>query len=380
MILKGKNMKKLLFLSVPLMLMGTIAFTNKGFDVKQANFDAEKPTLREVNRRPNDYIAREPVGADVITMSGNGTESNPYIIKTASHFAQMQYDLYAYYKLNNDINFNNAEISPIPGTFQGHFDGNLKTLSKFKISKNYTTNTSGAEYLGLFNTIGSYGEIYNFTIKESTIDVKQAANNNTLVYGGLVCGMNYGEITGVDCYKSNVKIETKFGLAGGIAGYSNGLIRNIQMHGCKVFGCDVVGGIVGRVDASSTTSSCFLFEERGFWPWEVTESQVKLIVKNVVNSFCAGGIVGYCYGQAIIEYSNIYDTKYIVSGTLNRSPVMGYIAGHMNGGNLFYNPNFLDRNSKTNINSSYTTYYFANYDGMVGKCENYPYVVDTRNW
>lgn len=373
-------MKKLLFLSVPLMLIGTIAFTNKSFDAKQSNFDAEKPTLREVNRRPNDYIAREPVDMNVITMSGNGTESNPYLINTASHFAQMRYDLYAYYKLNNDINFNNAEISPIPGTFQGHFNGNQKTLSKFKISKNYTTNTSGAEYLGLFNTIGSYGEAYNFTIKESTIDVQQAANNNTLVYGGLVCGMNYGEITGVDCYKSNVKIETKFGFAGGIAGYSNGLIRDINMHGCKVFGCDIVGGIAGRVDASSTTSMCFLNEEKGFWFWEVTESQVKLIVKNVVNNFCAGGIVGYCYGQAIIEYSNIYNTKYIVSGTLNRSPAMGYIAGHMNGGNLFYNPNFLDHNSKTNINSSYTTYYFANYDGMVGKCENYPYVVDTRNW
>ena len=367
-------MKKLLFLSVPLMLMGTIAFTtNRGVDAKQANFDAEKPTLREDVRRPSDLIAREPVESD-ITMSGRGTESNPYIIKTASHFAQMRYDLYAYYKLNNDINFNNATIDPIPGTFQGNFDGNQKTLSKFKISKNYTANTGGTENLGLFNTIGSYGVVRNFIIRDSLVEATQGTNNNTLVYGGLICGMNYGRIASVDCYKSNVKIETKFGLAGGIAGYSNGIIRIVQMNGCKVFGCDIVGGIAGSVDASSTTSLCFLFDERGFWPWEVTESQVKLIVKNVNNSFVAGGIAGYCFGSAVIDCCYVKDTKFIVSGALDRSPMMGYIAGHMNRGTIYYTPSFFTGNSKTNINSAYRTYYFANYNGLVGKAEGYPHV------
>lgn len=370
-------MKKLFFLSVPLMLMGTIAFTaNRGIDAKQADFDAEKLTLREVVRRPSDLIAREPIEGD-ITMSGNGTESNPYIIKTAADFAQMQYNLNACYKLNNDINFNNAVIDPIPGTFQGQFNGNQKTLSKFKISKNYTANTGGTENLGLFNTIGSYGEVSSVTIKDSSVEAKQGTNNNTLVYGGLICGLNYGLITNVHCYRSKVNIETKFGLAGGICGYSNARISTCIMNGCKVFGCDVVGGIAGSLDDDSSTFVCALYDDRGFWPWEVTESQVKLIVKNVNNSFVAGGIAGYCF-DATIDHCYVKDTKFIISGTLNRSPAMGYIAGHMNYGTLYYNSNFFERNTKTNINSSYRTYYFANYDGMVGKCENNPYVVNSR--
>ena len=365
-------MKKLLFLSVPLMLIGTIAFTaNRGIDAKQADFDAEKLTLRG----PSDLIAREPIEGD-ITMSGNGTESNPYIIKTAAHFAQMRYNLNACYKLNNDINFNNAVIDPIPGTFQGQFNGNQKTLSKFKISKNYTANTGGTDNLGLFNTIGSYGEVYSVTIKDSLVEAKQGTNNNTLVYGGLICGMNYGTIESITCYRSRVNIENKIALAGGISGYSNAQIITCTLYGCKVFGSDVVGGITASADNNSQTVCCIVNEDRGFWPWEVTESQVKLVVKNANSSLCAGGIAGYCYGSAIIDSCYVKNTKFIVNGTLSNSPLMGYIAGHMNRGTIYYTQSFFTGNSKTNINSAYTTYYFANYNGHVGKAEGYPRVVE----
>ena len=355
--------------------MGTIAFTNKSVDAKLANSDTEKLTLREDVKRPNELIAREPIGMDLITMSGSGTESNPYIIKTAAHFAQMRYDLSAYYKLGNDINFNNAAIDPIPGTFQGQLYGNGKTLSKFKISKTFETTTS-SKNLGLFETIGNYGDVWNLTIKDSLVEAKQKGSDNTLVYGGLICGMNYGSIEAITVYRSKVNIENKIALAGGIAGYSNGRILTCTLHGCKVFGCDIVGGIVGSADNTADVMCCILFEDRGFWFWEVTESQVKLTVKNVNNSFVAGGIAGYAYNNAIIDNCYVKDTKFIVSGTLNRSPSMGYIVGHMNGGTIFYTQSFFSGNSKTNINSTYSTYYFANFNGHVGKSENHPYVVE----
>ena len=367
-------MKKLLFLSVPLMLIGTIAFTNKGFDAKHADSNTEKLTLREDIREPN-RIAREPVSMDIITMNGNGTESNPYIITTASQFAQMRYDLNAYYKLGNDINFNNSAIDPIPGTFQGQLYGNGKTLSKFKISKTFETTTS-SKNLGLFETIGNYGDVWNLTIKDSLVEAKQKGSDNTLVYGGLICGMNYGTIEAITIYRSKVNIENKFALAGGISGYSNGKIITCTLHGCKTFGCDVVGGITGSADNNSETTCCILYEHRGNWFWEVTESQVKLIVKDVNNSFCAGGIAGYCFGRAVLDNCHVKDTKFIVSGTLNRSPMMGYIAGHMNRGTIIYTPNFFTGNSKTNINNSYRTYYFANFNGHVGKSENNPNVIE----
>lgn len=367
-------MKKLLFLSVPLMLLGTITLTNKVTDTNSADF--EKPAVREVTvERPNGRVLA-PRYAQQPTMNGSGTAANPYIITSTAQFAQIQYDLTAYYKLGKNINFNSTTINPIPGTFQGELDGDGKTISNFKISRNYTTNVS-FENLGLFDTIGSTGRISNLIVNDSTVEAKQSSTNSTLVYGGLICGMNYGSISYVKCYRSKVSIENKFGLAGGISGYSNGSITACYVCGCKVFGADVVGGISGSVDNNSTTLACSLNNAPVFFGLGGWDSCIKLIVKNVTNSFCAGGIAGYCFGNAVIDSCFLKNTKFQIQGTLNKSPAMGYVVGHMNYGYLYYPETFFEGNTKANINSAYTSYYFANYDGYVGKREGNPYVVNT---
>ena len=348
-------MKKLLFLSVPLMLIGAIALTNKSADANLV-------------KKPDD-IMLAPKLAQKTTMSGKGTEASPYIITTAAQFDQIQYDLSAYYKLGNNINFNKSNINPIPGTFEGVLDGNSKTLSNFKISKNYTTNVTD-QNIGLFEKVGYQGNIHKLTIKDSTVETKQETTNNTLVFGGLICGMNYGTIENITCYRTTVNIENKIGLAGGISGYSDNLIKNCTLKGCKVFGSDIVGGISGSLDYNSRTLECFITRDQGSFIWEYTDPSVKLVDKNINNSFVAGGVAGHCYGRATIIGCSINYINFTVEGTLSHSPAMGYSIGHMNGGTVYgKNKNFM-YNTRPEISSAYASYCFANYNYQVGKCEN----------
>ena len=314
-----------------------------------------------------------------MTMSGSGTNANPFIITSPAQFAEIRYGLSAYYKLGNNINFNNQIIEPIPGTFQGKLNGNNKELLNFKFDEYYTSGST--DYLGLFEYVGANGYIHDIKIKDSSINALQSQNNNTLVYAGLICGLNMGgRIENVDCYRTTVNVENKIGLAGTIAGYSKGIIRNCDLKGCKVYGSDLVGGITGSADADSLTENCTFDKDQGFWFWEVTEAHIKLVARSTGSSFVAGGIAGYCYGNGIIRSCSVKNTRFYVEGTLgNRQyPAMGYVVGHMSSGRVYYRAADIANNTKaSSVSSSNNRYYFANYSGIVGRVEN-NYIVTTN--
>lgn len=151
--------------------------------------------------------------------SGTGTQSNPYIIKTAADLKGLATNVNngttyqgKYIKLNNDIDLNKAAFTPIGHTksFYGTFDG-----SNYKIS-NINIQVSSS-YAGLF------GSIKNATIQNLTINggsVKQTAYAGKA--GGIAGYMHNSKI--INCVNLNVSIEIEtnsgFTAAGGIVGYS----------------------------------------------------------------------------------------------------------------------------------------------------------------
>ena len=306
-----------------------------------------------------------------ITMSGSGTSSSPFIITSVDHFSQIKYAMSAYYKLGNDINFNNQLIDPVPGVFNGELDGNNKTLQKIKIDKYYSTGSSTG-YLGLFEKIGSSGHVKNLKINESNLTARQSSSNSSLVYCGLVCGMNNGgKIENVDYFKCSVSAEHKISLVGGIAGYSTGTISNCDLKACTISGSDLVGGIVGSADHGSITSTCSFDADTFYGLFSVADGVIKLVAKNVSNSFVAGGIAGYCY-DATLTNCSVRFTKFNLEGTVTRNPAMGYIVGHMSSGSLDYVKNDSRNITKPSISSSYNKYFFANSNGFVGRVQNSP--------
>ena len=306
-----------------------------------------------------------------ITMEGKGTSEEPFIVTNRTQLSQIRYAMSAHYKLGNDITFESGLFTPIPGIFTGELDGNGKTIKNMKIDKTYSSGSSTG-YLGLFEKIGARGVVKNLHINESTLNARQSSNNSSMVYCGLVCGMNNGgTIINVDYFKSSVIVEHKISLVGGIAGYSTGEINSCDLLGCIVSGPDVVGGIVGSADYLSETIDCSFDAETFFGWFAVTPGQIKLVAKNVSNSFVAGGIVGYCY-RATVSGCSVRFTNFNIEGTITRNPTMGYVVGHLSGGSIDYETNDFRNNTTQNINSSYRKYYFAKANGYVGRTENNP--------
>lgn len=83
---------------------------------------------------------------NIFAMSGNGTESNPYLVSSASDINNIHNDLSGYYKLTCNIDMSGVDFEPIgnenEGAFTGTIDGNGYTI------KNLNINLPDNKYVG----------------------------------------------------------------------------------------------------------------------------------------------------------------------------------------------------------------------------------------
>ncbi|MBO6243998.1 MAG: Ig-like domain-containing protein [Clostridia bacterium] len=183
------------------------------------------------------------------SLSGHGTQSDPYLIKNASDLSYMRnrvnagttakinssdsvYAYNAYYRVVNDIKLNtdaawNAvsdftnssqtanlkQWTPIGNygsntnlKFSGTFDGNNKTISNLYIN-------SSNKFQGLFGAV-SGTKIYNLEVEGNII-----GSNNGI--GGITGGINGNDKTLIDNCTNRCKIITSGQSVGGIAGVIN---------------------------------------------------------------------------------------------------------------------------------------------------------------
>ena len=186
--------------------------------------------------------------AKVTGFDGSGTQSSPYQIKTTADLQGMQsyynyYDMIDEYwwKLINDIDIstdaNSLTINWTPiayecgvvSGFNGHFDGNGKTISGLTITEQY-------ENVGLFGKLASNATIINLNVAGSISwdQAKYAGGVAGLMEDGAIltnCSFT-GTITG---YLNSGNIA----VVGGIAGkYSTDAITGSANYDCYVYGTD----------------------------------------------------------------------------------------------------------------------------------------------
>ncbi|MGL4948838.1 MAG: hypothetical protein ACRC5M_00505 [Anaeroplasmataceae bacterium] len=141
-----------------------------------------------------------------ITIGENA--ENAIIVKTASDFEKVKNDSTAYYKLENDIDFNEAELTPLFDDykpFYGYFDGNGKTLKNFKI-------TATKQYVGLFGYVSrdfndketTTPNIFDLNVDNAKVDVTKTSEVNI----GIITGYNEGIIENVNITNSIVKLTS----------------------------------------------------------------------------------------------------------------------------------------------------------------------------
>ena len=240
-------------------------------------------------------ISIKPSSTIVSTLTGSGTEEDPYIINNVNDMksATLYSNQTKYFKLNSDIDFSN-QIYYVFSDFNGVFDGNNHTLSNIKL------NTA---YAGLFrNNKG--------TIKDLKIDKAIVTGSSKSTYSGIVTNTNSGTIENIEITNSSLTgIGSKGGI-GLITGYNTGVITNVVTNNNVVKGVDNVGGIAGYNTKTITTA--------------VSNNTITCTGTN------CGGIMGQVYNGCnatdLISSSNIIGNK-SVGGLVGDTRYGSYTAG-----------------------------------------------------
>ena len=272
-------------------------------------------------------------------VTGNGTEAEPFMLKTADHLAWFRDYVNvgktsACAKIADDVEEIDmstvchkadaekqvAELSWTPignysKQYQGTFDGNGKTIRNLFISS-----TS--------NEIGFFGYAADCRIKNITFDnakVKGNDNSSTGILAGYAGSCVIENIKTTENCSVEGKEET-----GGIAGRANGNISNCENHAI-VNGSYYVGGIVGICfDSENSITSC-----ANYGAIKGTDQFVGGIIGyfgegSLQNSANYGNITGDARVGNLIGYANICNINNVLgigNITANHANCNGLLAG-----------------------------------------------------
>ena len=245
---------------------------------------------------------------------GTGTETDPYILKSAQHWANMAATASknsnwngVYFQLGSDINFANKAVTPI-NTFKGTVDGKGYTLSNAKIGD------GTASHQAFFPMLA--GTIKNVNFDNITVTGGKASGAASSA--AVICaGNNNAAFTIENCHVSNSTI---------ISGPEEG-----------ANGGSYAAGLVGRCDHEDVIiKNC-----------SVTNSTIKATCAN------AAGVVGYL-GNGKLD--GILSSKNNVS--VETANIVGGVVGGMGGGTLI---NIVSKNNVCSVKT-------VSCGGIVGVC------------
>ena len=169
-------------------------------------------------------------------LKGNGTKSDPYLIGSYEDWkmATIKADqVGAYFKITKDIDFTGKKFYML-GSYQNKFSGTLDGDNHTLIG----IETKGGSYQGIIGYMNSA----NAVVKN--LNINNVSMTNLIDFSGGITGyLNKGTIEGVTI---NNLIITGNSYVGGIAGYSSGIIKGINLTEIKLTSPNNrLGGITG---------------------------------------------------------------------------------------------------------------------------------------
>ena len=271
-----------------------------------------------------------PVG-----MTGNGSEAEPFVLKTADHLAWFRDYVNkshpsACAKIADDVkeidmstvchkaDAQVAELSWTPignsdNKYQGTFDGNGKTIKNLYIN-------ATSDYAGFFGYASK-------SIKNITFDNAKVTST----------GGNTGILAGAAGVYIIEKIKTLANCSvdgdktvGGIAGSTKGNISNCENH-AVVKGAMNVGGVVGSFDGiSKSITSCANYGAVTGTKYVTGGMVGRFTSGSIQNSANYGDITGSAYvGSLIGDASNCYLNNVLSTGNVTADKSTGLFVGQI---------------------------------------------------
>ncbi len=328
--------------------------------------------------------------ASTLDLTGEGTESSPYLITTAKQLNAFCDDVnsgnsYAgkFVALANDIDMSQSTSAYIPaGTaeapFMGSFDGKSYTIS------NLTIKAGEESYQGLFGYADSTSVLKNVKLANPTLNV---AGN----YSGPLAGWCSGAVSKITVTGASLTYGNHTGA--GVVGY----FLNNEISDCEFSGtitgagenAGVVGMLVGSATAENlkahgsitmTSTANTLYKSVGgvvasTLPSKYAEpvlsgSYSDMQLTDKTGNAYIGGVVGQVLTGTVKKCFNAGPISGAATTTTSKSNgAVGGVAGNIYGGNVIdcYNANII-------INSAYS----AQVGGVVGYIPSPSYTSDSQ--
>ena len=226
--------------------------------------------------------------------SGNGTEADPYIIKTPRQLGKLAKDSRSsnlsgkYYKLGANIDLS-AHIWQGIGTgdyrFGGDFNGDMYTISNIKTQIDYFIN----DFAGLFNRADA--TIRNVIVKDSNMEARDKV--------GAILAHGRSQIS--NCIAQNVNVITSDGSAGGIVGGPwSSATASMLIESCTFKGGRIEGKVAGGIGGACTNSNVTIKD------CNVLNATIKgSSVSNVLCGNISGGKILSSYGYGTVNATAI---------------------------------------------------------------------------
>ena len=313
--------------------------------------------LTILSGKVNTFGLNDKSWTEPLFFGGNGTEADPYQIKSYTHLDNVRKVINAetktWFVMVDDIDMAGKNWTMYNGsvnnTYKYDFDGNDRTIANFTY-----TGTSGASFFGAItggskvhdlkfnkvvlsdeeggsNSVGtvSYniidGTVDNVDITDATI-TSATGNSNSTGTGAIASRLYTGSIS--NCDVENLTMNTTAERVGGIVGVNatNGnTIENCTVTNATISGAKNIGGIVGR---SSSTPAVKITNCRVLGNNTLTSTSTYvggilgenggaadvnncIVNANISSSYSGstcflGGIVGYAKGTATISRCSSY--------------------------------------------------------------------------
>lgn len=186
--------------------------------------------------------------------AGNGTETDPYIIATATQLDEVRNFPSACFELSKDIdlssylNSNSSGWTPIKD-FTGKFDGKKHTIKSLWIS------LSSIENVGLFANIQGYSDNKRASVSNLFVNISKKGITGGSRVGGICGNLSYGNIE--NCMVTGDISGYQY--VGGIVGDDNGKssVSQCASSGNIIAIDGNVGGIAGNNSQSCYINNCY---------------------------------------------------------------------------------------------------------------------------
>lgn len=226
-----------------------------------------------------------------VTLTGSGSQDDPYLIGSAEDFAAITWqNSSGYFKLTGHI----TVTKPCNATFKGTFDGDGHTVT---LQLNVTSGSAG-----LFAETGSGAVIKNVIVDAA---VTSSASGNSNGTGGLIGRIN-GKTRVENCIVSGTITNTYSGstdvYVGGLVGYISG--------DCTIESSGSQAAVTNKSTGYSSVTGGLLGKTSNYYTLSVTDCYTSGGV--TVNKGRAGGFTGYVYCSG--NYRHTYENCYAAGG------------------------------------------------------------------